>query len=31
MTHGIYERMWLEKLLNGLKIPVEDSMIIKLP
>ena len=31
MTHGIYERMWLEKLLNGLKFPVEDSMIIKLP
>ena len=26
MTYGIYEEMWLKRLLNELKIPVEDSM-----
>ena len=26
MTHGIYEGMWLKRLLNWVKIPVEDSM-----
>ncbi|RVW88793.1 Retrovirus-related Pol polyprotein from transposon RE2 [Vitis vinifera] len=26
MAHGIYEGMWLKRLLNWVKIPVEDSM-----